>query len=359
MELSNNEYWLVNICARCRLAGMNESLPPIYFYIPKNQWPAGDLPQLPEEYAQWMSVRNSRYGRGKYDWTLQTYLYLKTDGLPCKLVDFIPDRGILISHRDFLPNNLQPLPNLLIVCIKVDREPHPWAQLHIVQNNRDKLLQRSPVLWSTYPLRFWIQPGLIPRDRARGSRFENVAFFGVAGTLAPQLQSSDWEEKLAVLGLRWELVGCDRWQDYSEVDVVVAARCFGGKNTFDSKPASKLINAWHAGIPAVLGRESAYQNERKSELDYIEVASIDEAIEALFWLKSDLNLRRSMVENGIVRAREINNACTILQWRNFWTGTAYPAYYRWCETSREQQQRFLKQRYVSFKIHQLRSRILR
>jgi hypothetical protein len=338
---------------------MNESLPPIYFYIPKNQWPVGDLPETPEEYGQWMSFWNSRYGRGKYDWTLQTYLHLKSDGLPCKLIDFIPDRGILISHRDFLPNNLQPLPKLLVICIKVDREPHPWAQLHVVQNHRDELLQRQPTLWQSYPLRFWVQPKLIPRDLARGSRFENAAFFGVAGTLAPQLRSLEWEEKLAVLGLRWEAVECHRWQDYSEVDVAVAVRSFDGNNTFDSKPASKLINAWHAGIPAILGRESAYRNERKSELDYIEVTSMDEAIAALFRLKSDRTLRFAMVENGKIRAREINNACTILQWRNFLTATAYPAYYRWCGTSLEQQQLFLKRRYVSFQFHQVRSIFLR
>ncbi|MCU0544648.1 MAG: hypothetical protein MUE44_21190 [Oscillatoriaceae cyanobacterium Prado104] len=338
---------------------MNDSLPPIYFYIPKNQWPVGDLPQIPEEYGQWMSDWNSRYGRGKYDWTLQTYLHLKSDGLLCKLIDFIPECGIFISHRDFLPPNLQPLPKLLVVCIKADREPHPWAQLHVVQNHRDELLQRESALWQSYPLRFWVQPKLIQRDRARGSRFENAAFFGVAGTLAPELLSLEWKEKLAVLGLRWEAVGCDRWQDYSDVDVAVAVRCFGGNNTFDSKPASKLINAWHAGIPAILGRESAYQNERKSELDYIEVTSVDRAIGALFRLKYDLALRLAMVENGKIRAREINNAGTILQWRNFLTGTAYPAYYKWCETSQQQQQLFFKRRYLSLKFHQVRSSFLR
>jgi len=80
---------------------MNESLPPIYFYIPQSQWPVGKMPQIPQEYWQWMSSWGSRYGRGKYDWTLQTYLYLKADGLRCQLIDFMPDEGIVLSHRDF------------------------------------------------------------------------------------------------------------------------------------------------------------------------------------------------------------------------------------------------------------------
>lgn len=334
---------------------MKESLPPIYFYIPKSQWPVGKMPQIPEEYGDWMSAWGSRYGRGKYDWTLQTYLYLKADGLPCKLIDFMPDEGIVISHRDFLSDNLKPPSKLLVVCIKVDREPHPYAQLQVVQNHQDELLTRSPNLWQSYPLRFWLQSKLIPRDRTRGARFENVAFFGVLDTLAPQLQTPEWEEKVRAFGLRWEVVKCDRWHDYSQVDAIVAVRSFEGNNTFDSKPASKLINAWHAGFPAILGRESAYRHDRKSELDYIEVASPEEAIAALLRLKHDLNLRQKMVDNGTLRARETGNTEVTLQWRNFLTNVAVPAYYRWCKASVAQQQIFLMRRYLIQKANRVQS----
>lgn len=333
---------------------MKESLPPIYFYIPKSQWPAGDLPQIPEEYGEWMSCWGGRYGRGKYDWTLQTYLYLKADGLSCKLIDFVPKEGIVISHRDFLSDNLKPSSKLLIVCIKVDREPHPYAQLQVVQNYQDELLKRSQFLWQSYPLRFWLQSKLIMRDRSRGDRFENAAFFGVLGNLATQLQEPQWEEQLSALGLRWEVVKCDRWHDYSEVDVIVAVRSFDGRNTFDSKPASKLINAWHAGIPAILGRESAYRRERKSELDYIEVASTDEAIAALFRLKNDLNLRQKMVDNGTIRAQDMGNNKITLEWRNFLTNVAVPAYHRWCMASVAQQQIFLISRYLIMKVNRIK-----
>ena len=336
---------------------MNESLPPIYFYIPQSQWPVGKLPQSPGEYWQWMSFWGSRYGRGKYDWTLQTYLYLKADGLPCQLIDFMPDEGIVVSHRDFLSDNLQPLPNLLIVCIKVDREPHPYAQLQVVQNDRDPLFNRSPFLWHCHPLKFWLQPGLIPRDPSRGEIFEKAAFFGVAGTLAPQLQAPCWAEKLRGLGLNWEVVGCDRWHDYSKVDVIVAVRSFEAAQTFDSKPASKLINAWHTGIPAVLGRESAYRSERQSALDYIEVASPEEAIAAVEMLRGDRNLRLAMIENGRIRAQETGNAQIISQWRNFLTNVAVPAYDRWCKSSIWQQQIFLTRRYLILKANRLQSRM--
>jgi len=336
---------------------MKESIPPIYFYIPQSQWPVGDLPQIPEEYGDWMSAWNSRYGRGKYDWTLQTYLYLKADGLSCKLINFVPKEGIVISHRDFWSDNLKPSSKLLIVCIKVDREPHPYAQLQVVQNNQDELLKRSQFLWQSYPLKFWLQSKLIPRDCNRGARFENAAFFGVLDSLAAQLQQPQWEEQLSAMGLRWEVVKCDRWHDYSEVDVIVAVRSFEGSNTFDSKPASKLINAWHAGIPAILGLESAYRHERKSELDYIEVASIEEAIAALFRLKNDFNLRQEMVNNGKIRAQEMGNTQITFQWRNFLTNVAVPAYYRWCMASLAQQQIFLMRRYLIMKANRVQSQL--
>jgi hypothetical protein len=226
-----------------------------------------------------------------------------------------------------------------------------------VQNNQDELLKRSQFLWQSYPLRSWLQSKLIPRDRNRGARFENAAFFGILDNLAAQLQQPQWEEQLSAMGLRWEVVKCDRWHDYSEVDVIVAVRSFDGSNTFDSKPASKLINAWHAGIPAILGRESAYRHECKSELDYIEVASTEEAIAALFRLKNDFNLRQEMVNNGKIRAQEMGNTQITFQWRNFLTNVAVPAYYRWCMASLAQQQIFLMRRYLILKANRVQSEL--
>jgi hypothetical protein len=190
----------------------------------------------------------------------------------------------------------------------------------------------------------------------RGDRFTNAAFFGVLDSLAPELQAPSWAEKLSDLGLHWEVVGHDRWHDYSEVDVIVAVRSFQVDRTFDLKPPSKLINAWHAGIPAILGRESAYQNERKSELDYIEIADADEAIAALNRLRNDRSLRLAMVENGKIRAKEMGNAQVTLQWRNFLTNVAVPAYYRWCNASVWQQQIFLKRRYLILKMNRIQRR---
>ena len=104
-------------------------LPPIYFYLPQKDW-LDDMPEQPDVYWE-------QFGKGIYCWTLQTYLYLKADGFPCNLVGTIPDEGIVIAHRDSLPYELRPTPKVLMVCIKPDRNPHPYAQLQVVQNPQD------------------------------------------------------------------------------------------------------------------------------------------------------------------------------------------------------------------------------
>ncbi len=330
-------------------------MPAVYFYIPERQFPVDNMPHSPDEYWEWMAAWGSRYGRGKYDWTLQTYLHLKVNGFQCELIGTIPAKGIVIAHRDFFLDNLKPSPGLLLVCIKVDREAHPYAQLQIVQNPDDEICQRSQNLWQSYCIPFWLQPGLIKRDSSRQDKFENAAFYGVTGTLAPELQDPSWEERLKNEGLRWEVVSSDRWHDYSQTDVIVAVRSFDGQ-THNLKPPSKLINAWHAGIPCVLGGESAYRKLRKSELDYIEVNTVDEAIAAIVHLRENPKLRDSMIENGKMRAEETGNASLTARWCNFLTDVATPAYYRWCNASNSQRQIFLLRREIPIKMKSLQLR---
>ncbi|MCA1992192.1 MAG: hypothetical protein LDL41_09130 [Coleofasciculus sp. S288] len=314
---------------------MRDRLPSVYFYIPESDWPADYIPQSPETYWQWMKSRyemsesNQMYKYlGKYNWTLQAYLYLKADGFPCELTNTLPEEGIVLSHRNFLPFHLQPKPRLLLVCIKADYEQHPYAQLHIVQNP-----QETKTIRDSYYIPNWPQPGLLPRNPGRGDRFENIAFFGIEKNLAPELRDLSWQEQLKALGLRWQVVSRAHWNDYRDVDAILAVRNFCEQESYSWKPATKLYNAWHADVPAILARESAFQAERKSELDYLEVTSLNDAILALKRLRDDLQLRHAMVENGRVRAEETKPAKLVSQWHNFITDVAVPAYDRWCKAS--------------------------
>jgi len=117
------------------------------------------------------------------------------------------------------------------------------------------------------------------------------------------------------------------WKDYSKVDVVLAIRSFDG-NKYDYKPATKLYNAWVAGVPAILGSESAYQAERKTKLDYIEVKSVKGVIKAIKKLKENKKFKRAIVKNGFERAKKISPDKITERWKKFFLNTAIPEYHR-------------------------------
>jgi hypothetical protein len=289
--------------------------PPIRFYLPE-EIPA-DMPQSPDVY--WLGFRGLIRG-GVYAWTIQTFLRLRAAGFPCELVHELPTDGILVAHRKSVPRFFIPPPGVLFVCLRADATFHPYAHLHIVLN-------RLALNW-WYPsvyMPHWPQPGLLPRNPARGDTWENAAFFGDPVCIAGEMQGAQWETTLRELELNWEHVGPEKWHDFREVDVVVAVRGFD-RHRHGNKPATKLFNAWHAGVPAVLGRESAYEHERRSPLDYLEARSFAEVVTALRRLKADPALRRAMIANGRERARESNPAVITKRWLEFFEKVAVPAY---------------------------------
>ena len=344
---------------------MPQNFPPTYFYIPNRYWP-NHIPQQIEE--NW-----SGFGLGMYAWTLQTYLRLKADNFPCQLVDRLPQEGIVLAHGNALQTHRPPLKpgsTLLLICLKAESLPHPYAQLHVVQNPVESLS-----LNHSYFLPHWPQPGLIPRDPTRGDRLETVAFFGHADNLAPELQHPNWAKQLQEIGLQWRpVINTNRWDshqnldncwnDYSQVDVVVAVRSFDprqirSQQQYRNKPATKLYNAWLAGAPAILGPESAYQAERQHDLDYLEVASVSGLIDALRRLQGDRTLHQTMVQQGRRRAQAVQPASITQRWRQFLEEVAAPAYAKWCATSFWSQQITLQLSYWRFNQHRIRRKIHR
>ena len=310
--------------------------PQIYFYIPKMTghkrdafWTFGSIPKILDEYYK------KPFSHACIStWILQTYLHLKESGFPCELVHNLPGDGIVVAFCDSLLD-LKPGPHQLFVSIKADRDyKQPFAQVHVFQNEMDRLKHNGFLRRLLFPGVFtymphWPQPNLIPRDTKRGDRFENVAYFGLSANLAGELQTMSWNQNLISLGLKWQIVEAkELWNDYSKVDVVLAVRGFDSKRYLD-KPASKLYNAWRAGVPAILGSEPAFQGERKSKLDYIEVKSTAEILSALKRLRDDKAYRKDMVENGKKRAREVSAEAITGEWRKLFSDVVTPAFLDW------------------------------
>jgi hypothetical protein len=325
---------------------LNRNIPPIYFYYPQSLSFTNELPQNFASYWQWHCSEKipSMNGAGCV-WILQTYLHLHDRNFLCQLVTTMPKEGIVVTFRDFLEDSFQPSSKLLLVCVRADVDRHPYSQLHIVQNPYQSIPKRLTELWESHYIPHWPQPALISRNPQRGDTFENVTFLGNEVNFAPEFQNPQWYEGLDRLGLQLQkkLNRCE-WNDFSSTDVFLSVRYMGTKTSCGGKPASKLYNAWHAGVPAIFGYESAYRFERKNELDYIEATSLDEVIIALSRLKEDKQLRHKIVKNGLIRAEETQSEIIARKWENFLLNIAIPAYQDWCSMTPLQQQLFLKVR---------------
>lgn len=258
---------------------------------------------------------------GERAWVLQTYLRLAAAGLPVTLAAE-PRPGVVVFHAKqwrLLERRLREPAASVLVGVRGDVRPPPNADLEIVQNPAAADGRRR--LFVPH----WPQPGLVARDPARGDRVRRAAFKGIRASLHPELRDPAWARALAELGIAWEADEVDyhagtearsslRWPDYAQVDVVVALRPPDAR-LHRGKPATKLYNAWLAGVPAVLGPESAYRAERRSELDYLEAPDAAAALAAVARLHREPELYRAMRDQAARRAAEVAPSAIAELWR--------------------------------------------
>ncbi|WP_250565900.1 glycosyltransferase [Adonisia turfae] len=305
----------------------------ICFYIPTTFWPT----QLPFSSAEnW-----SGFGLGIYAWTVQTYLKLREAGVACRLTDQLPEEGIVLFHANATRGgNIRPGAHRLLICLKAEATLCAQAQFHVVQNPCEA------VGWlGCYFIPHWPQPGLQPRLAERKNRFETIAFLGHRNSLAAELMEPEWEKQLQQRGLNWLPVintnvwdshqAVDtRWNDYRNIDAIVAVRQFNLKRPgYRRKPATKLYNAWLAGVPAIVGRELAYQTVGTAGVNYLEANSMAELLSCLDRLRQDSLLRARIVKKGQIRSIHYTPEVITQRWQQFLNEVAIPAYQAWCSCS--------------------------
>jgi hypothetical protein len=315
--------------------------PRIVFFIDPKLWPQGVIPDAPD-------IAWTGYRLGPYCWEILTVLHLQRAGYDCEISSVLPDDGIVLTHREcctFDGAKLLPDRRRLLINLAADQALYPSANLQVVQNPVQAYWYKN-----CYYIPLWPEPGL--RARVPSSRFKNISFMGMISQFASELGSEEWSSTLRQLGLNWAprietfqfndpadyRIGDGAWTDLSEIDAVVAIRQFTSYPTFDQKPPSKLINCWLAGIPAILGAESAYRTLYRSELDYIEAHSKEEVIAALIQLRDNPDLRAAMAENGFRRSREVSAEATVQRWIRFLEDVAIPSYNSWTRLSKTMQQ---------------------
>lgn len=256
---------------------------------------------------------------GERAWILQTWLRLRRAGHPVELSGTAPDEGLIVFHAKQAKELLRQrsrLRDVLLAGVRADNREPLIADFEILQNGFFADGRRR------FFLPHWPQPGLLPRDPARGERIERIAYKGFAANLHPGFRTPEWTDFLARERIEWvedavAFAGRNRleleWPDFRTVDLALAVRPDERKMRH-SKPATKLVNAWLAGVPALLGPEHAFRELRRSELDYLEVASVAEARDAVMRLRSDPGLYRAMVENGFRRGVDLAPEALVPRW---------------------------------------------
>lgn len=274
-----------------------------------------------------------RCSSGSDIWTVQSYVNLKRRGLDVRLTDhFIPGE-ICLSPYNYLKIKEFPYQSFT-VATRTDSARPAICEVQSVMN--DLAIQSSRDHFLTH----WPQPIIAPRDDSRGSTIENIDFKGHPRNIISSFKSPEFQRSLKKAGMQFlfdedefnqhETDGTQYqlWTDYSKSDVLIAVRNLT-EYDFSLKPALKLINAWHARVPAILGPEPAYQALRQSELDYIEASTAEEALEAVLKLKSDPDLYQAMVKNGVDRAKAFTTDRVASEWREFLNSVVIPEYEIW------------------------------
>ena len=261
------------------------------FYIPEQYLPSA------ERQASWTSgLAPELLGGGKaasaQSWIYQTWAELRNT-CRVELVTQLPDEGAIITLSNLLHENFRANPKQFVVSAAADFLPHPGAQVQILQNAAHA--RRLP---GTIFVPHWPQPGLVPRDPSRGQAVETAAFFGDPSNLAPEIARDEFSRQLIrETGVRLEIREASQWHDFSNVDIAVAIRDFSRARHL-GKPATKLYNAWLAGVPLIGGSDSAFSAEGKPGTDYLVAGSPDELLRQIRELKENPAAWQTIVDAG-------------------------------------------------------------
>jgi hypothetical protein len=260
--------------------------------------------------------------RGERAWVLQTYLHLAGAGYPAQLASQLPVGDALVvfhaKQRRALPRWGRGRRGKVLVAARGDLKATGFANFEVVQNRHSADGRRQ--LYVPH----WPQPGLLPREAARGTTLARAAYKGFDRNLHPYFRGAEWRAFLAARGIEWiadSVPFAERatdsqaleWPDFRHVDLVVAVRPPDLPRR-DSKPATKLCNAWLAGVPALLSPDVAFRELRRSPLDYLEVENPEQAQAGVERLLAEPDLYARMVENGRRRAAECTVEAVAAHW---------------------------------------------
>jgi hypothetical protein len=260
---------------------------------------------------------------GQWSWVFQTFLYMKQAGLNVALVDQPIPGEICVVHFATTKNKIW-APDSFVVGVRADNSPIRMREIEIVQSPAN--LGGEDV----FLIPHWPQPGLIPRDSARGDRIDRLSYFGGEGGLSRQFREPGLIDALRDLEVELNLCfDTTRWHDYRETDLILAVRNDLHPLLVNTKPASKLVNAWRGGCVALLGNEPAFRAAGQVGKDYFEVSHPQDVLNLVKQLKQNPALYRQVRQSGSERYQKFSHEAVQKQWIELLTGSVAEAFYHW------------------------------
>lgn len=122
------------------------------------------------------------------------------------------------------------------------------------------------------------------------------------------------------------------WADYTEVDIVMAVRRFSDTWTAYDKPATKLFNAWLAGVVPIVGMEAAYAAEGRQGENCLVVRGLEDLKARLLELRNNPAALRALQQAGAEAAKARSAEAVAMLWIQTLTEVIQPAACRWQAT---------------------------
>lgn len=262
-----------------------------------------------------------RYKNGRDGWIITTYLELLNRGYDVELSEsFVPGK-ICVAHQDHIRVRKSSV-NSYIISIKADRALTYTCENEIVQSP-SSLSNRSD-----YYIPYWPQSNIIARDVNRGPIIENIVYMGRERNLAACFRDESFHKKLNNIGVTLKVVNRSNWHNYYNADLVIAIRD-GSDDYLKSKPANKLVNAWIARVPSIVGHEPAFKALWRSELDYFTAKTQEDVLSIIKKLKASPTMYTEMIHNAKIRSTEFTFEAISQYWENCLFHGIVPSYLKW------------------------------
>ena len=199
------------------------------------------------------------------------------------------------------------------VVIRADKYYASSKHLSVVQSPEHALKYRN-----SYYITHWPQPGLVPRKK-NGHAVEKIGMAGIPKHYAVSRHQERFRKDMSERGIEIVHLDRSRWNDYSDIDIVLAVREFN-KKIIPHKPASKLINGWKARVPVICNPESTYRWIGSRGEDFLEVENYEQLLDAIDVLSKDGGLYHEIVGKGAKKGEVYTNEKVCLEWTELFDG---------------------------------------